>query len=283
MRLKYDPRVRIRPSLLLLPLLWIALFSPGCTVEFGAGPAGDFEPATAGVLTVATEKVPSAGFWLGTPQEPTGGFEYGLALAMADRFDLDRVEVRTVPFEKMIAGDLAGADIGLRQLTPTDERERSLDFSIPYLSAPPAALVRAGRSIPDMKTARDLAWAVPEGTTMVDILRERVRPDATRVGADRGAVVGMVLDGNADAALFDLPVAMALARASGGVLEVAAQFSGDEALAAALPKGSPDLEAVNSAIRSLTSDGTISRLAEKWLGEQLQAGSFAVPGIPLIR
>lgn len=275
--------MNIRPSLLFLPLVWVALFSSGCTVEFGGGPAGDFEPVRRGVLTVATEKVPSAGFWLGTRQEPTGGFEYGLARAMADRFGLDRVEVRTVPFDRMVAGDLAGADIGLRQLTPTGEREENLDFSIPYISAPPAALVRSGRAIPDMKTARELIWAVPEGTTLVDTLRERVRPASTEIGTDRGAVVGMVLDGDADAALFDLPVAMALARASGGVLGVAAQFTGDEALAAALPKGSPNLEAVNSSIRSLTADGTISGLAAEWLGEQLQAGSFAVPGVPLIR
>lgn len=283
MWLKYDPGVSLRPPLLLLPLVWIALFSSGCGVEFGGGPAGDFKPVQSRVLTVATEKVPAAGFWLGTPEHPTGGFEYGLARSMAERFGLDRVEVRTVPFEKMIAGDLGGADLGLRQLTPTDEREENLEFSIPYISAAPAALTRAGRSIPDLKTARDLTWAVPKGTTLVDTLRERVRPETMTIGADRGAVVGMVLDGDADAALFDLPVAMALARASGGVLEVAAQFSGDEALAAALPKGSPNLEAINSAIRSLTSDGTISGLAEEWLGEQLQAGSFAVPGIPLIR
>lgn len=275
--------MRIRPSFLLLSLVLASLSLTGCVIEFGGSPAGDLTTARPGTLTVATEKVPSAGFWLGTPEHPTGGFEYELARALAGHFGIDRVEVRTVPFGKMTAGDLAGADIGLRQLTPTPEREENLNFSIPYLSAPPAALTRPGTRIPDLKTAQELAWAVPGGTTLVDTLKDRVRPDRVRVGPDRGAVVGMVLDGQADAALFDLPVAMALARASGGVLEVAAQFRGDEALAAALPKDTDDLEAVNSAIRSLTSDGTISELAETWLGEPLQAGSFAVPGVPLIR
>lgn len=275
--------MRVRPVLVLLLLVATGLSLASCRTEIGNGPAGEFDPVTPGVLTVATEKVPAAGFWLGTKDDPTGGFEYGLAEAMADRFGLDRVEVRTVPFERMIEGDLAGADLGLRELTPTGEREEHLDFSIPYISAPPAALVRAGSEIRDLKAARELTWAVPRGTTLVETLEEVVRPEERVIGPDRAAVVGMVLDRTAGAALFDLPVALALAQASGGELEVAAQFNGDEALSAALPAGSSNLEAVNSAIRALASDGTISDLAEEWLGTSLQSGSFTVPDIPLIR
>lgn len=275
--------MRVRPVLVLLLLVATGLSLASCRIEIGNGPAGEFDPVTPGVLTVATEKVPAAGFWLGTKDDPTGGFEYGLAEALADRFGLDRIEIRTVPFERMIEGDLAGADLGLRELTPTGEREEHLDFSIPYISAPPAALVRAGSEIRDLKAARELTWAVPRGTTLVETLEEVVRPEERVIGPDRAAVVGMVLDRTAGAALFDLPVALALAQASGGELEVAAQFNGDEALSAALPAGSSNLEAVNSAIRALASDGTISDLAEEWLGTGLQSGSFTVPDIPLIR
>lgn len=269
--------------LVLLLLAVAGLSVASCRVEIGNGPAGEFEPVTPGVLTVATEKVPSPGFWLGTKRHPTGGFEFGLAEALADRFGLDRIEIRTVRFAKMIEGDLAGADIGLRELTPTSEREENLDFSIPYISAPPGALVKAGETIPDLKTARELVWAVPRGTTLVGTLEKVVRPEETRIGLNRMMVVNMVRTGKADAAFFDLPVALALAQASGGELEVAAQFHGDEALAAALPEGSANVEAVNSAIRAFGADDTLSRLAEKWLGTSLKSGSFAVPGIPLIR
>ncbi len=275
--------MRLRIVLALVAFACAGMALGACRVEIGDGPAGEFKPETPGVLTVATEKVPSAGFWLGTAEDPTGGFEYGLAEALADRFGLDRIEIRTVPFERMIEGDLAGADIGLRELTPTGERERNLDFSIPYISAPPAALVRAGEEIPDLKTARELSWAVPRGTTLVDTLERTVRPDETTVAADRESTVEAVRKGEADAAFFDLPVALALARDSAGELEVAAQFNGDEALSAALPKGTSNLEAVNAAIRRLAADGTISDLAEEWLGTRLQSSSFTVPDIPLIR
>lgn len=271
-----------RPTALLLLCVVAVLSQAGCTVEFGGGPTGEFTPVKPGVLTVATEKVPMTGFWLGTKERPTGGFEYGLAQAIAGQLGLDRVEIRTVPFGKMIAGDLGGADLGLRQLTPTPEREQNLDFSIPYISAPPAALVLGGTGIPDMKTAKELTWVVPESTTLVGTLEDLVDPDRMFEKPDRAAVVHAVVDGEADAALFDLPVALALAQASAGELEVAAQFNSQETFAAALPAGSSNLEAVNSAIRSLASDGTLSDLAEQWLGVSLQSDSFSVPGIPLV-
>ena len=275
--------MRVPRLLVLLSLCLAGTLLVACRVEIGNGPAGEFEPATPGTLTVATERVPAAGFWLGTVAAPTGGFEYGLAAALADRFGLDRVEIRTVPFERMTAGDLAGADLGLRQLTPTAEREENLDFSVPYISAPPAALVRAGTEIRDLKTARELSWTTFRGTTLVDSLADAVGPEESVIAPTQEEAVELVRSGEVDAALLDLPVALALAEDSGGELEVAAQFAGDEALAVALPEGSPNREAVDSAIRSLTADGTISDLAEEWLGVSLPTTSFSVPGIRLIR
>jgi len=44
-------------------------------------------------------------------------------------------------------------------------------------------------------------------------------------------------------------------------------------LAAALPKGSGNVEAVDSALRALSADGTIERLAEEWLHTDVSEGS----------
>src|SRR5689334_23480466 len=104
----------------------------------GSAAGSSFEPMKPGVLTVATAFLPAPGFWQGRP--PTAGFEAGLAAALAHRLGLHRVDVVQVPFGQIVRGKLGGADIALSQLTPTGEREKSVDFTTSYLDAPPGVL-----------------------------------------------------------------------------------------------------------------------------------------------
>jgi ABC-type amino acid transport substrate-binding protein len=84
---------------------------------------------------------------------------------------------------------------------------------------------------------------------------------------DRAEALRVLRAGNADALLLDLPVALGLARSEPRLFHVLGQLNGDEDLAAALPKGSSNLEIVDSSIRALVADGTVDRLASHWLGE----------------
>jgi len=229
--------------------------------------AGRFRPAQPGTLTVATSEIPAAGFWEGTPSRPTGGFEWGLANSLAERFGLHRVQAVTVPFVKLVGGDLGGADLGLSELTATSVRERVLSFSVPYLPASPAVLVPKGVAVPDLAAARKLSWSVRASTTLEKFLGEVVRPDSpTLAMATRDESVRLLESGQVGAVLLDLPVATALANDSHGRLEVAAQFDTDDDLSAALPKGSANLQAVDSALRAFEADGTIDKLARDTLG-----------------
>jgi polar amino acid transport system substrate-binding protein len=249
----------------LAALVAVVAAAGGCGDD-GAGSAGPFTPATEGALTVATSDLPVPGFWTGPADRPTGGFEHGLAGALADHLGLDDVTVVEVPFDDLVDGDLGGADLALAQLTPTAERDRHLDFTDAYLRAPPGVLVRAGTEVPDVHAARRLSWAVQDATTLEDALEDQVRPqDAPdRVGS-LATLVALVGEGAVDAALVDLPTGLSAAAGSGGELAVAAQLPGDEVLAAAVPDGSDDLQAVDSALRALAADGTLDGLADRWL------------------
>src|SRR5690348_1885457 len=98
-----------------------ALVCSGCALYLNAaGPP--FKPVEPNVLTVATAFLPASGFWQGSP--PTGGFEAGLATALAHKLGLHRLAVVQVPFASLVSGHLHGADIALSQLTPTAQRER---------------------------------------------------------------------------------------------------------------------------------------------------------------
>jgi ABC-type amino acid transport substrate-binding protein len=231
--------------------------------------AGEFTPARPGVLTVATSVVPSPGFWEGTPAHPTGGFEYELARAMAARFGLDRVAVKIVHFHRLVRGHLGGADLAIDLLTPTSEREEALDFSGPSLSAAPTVQVRAGTGVPDLKTAQELRWGAIQATTFVEAIERQIVPEGEPVLYDgQQEVVAALERGGIDATLLDLPLAVAIANRSAGRLEVVAQLPAKEALAVGLPLGSPNRQAVDSAIRALTADATVEGLLEEWVGSE---------------
>jgi polar amino acid transport system substrate-binding protein len=239
----------------------------------GGAAAGQFTPRTPGTLTVATAQIPDPGFWSGTPRQPTGGFEYGLARALAARFGLATVKVTVVPFARLVAGDLGGADLALSDITVTTERARHVDFSASYLTAPPSILVRPGTQVSDVDAAQSLHWAAQSGTTLQSALEETIRPSGTPliVHHQREALAAL-RSGKVDAVMLDLPVALAYARQSPKTYAVAAQLPSEDVLAAALPKGSENLEAVDSAMRAFSADGTIERLGREWLDTELQEG-----------
>ena len=162
---------------------------------------------------------------------------------------------------------LGGADLGIDLITPTSEREEHLEFSTPYLKSAPTVLVRAGTEVPDLKTAQELRWGAIQSTTFVETIEDSIVPESEPVLFDgQQEVVAALEEGKIEATLLDLPLAVAIAERSAGQLEAVAQLPDAEALAVALPKGSSNRQAVDSAIRALTSDGTIESLLEEWVG-----------------
>jgi ABC-type amino acid transport substrate-binding protein len=83
--------------------------------------------------------------------------------------------------------------------------------------------------------------------------------------------------GAVDATLFDLPLAVSLADHSRGRIEAVAQLPKPEEIAVALPRGSDNVEAVDSAIRAFTADGTIHDLLERWVGSDAANAEHALP------
>lgn len=241
----------------------VVLLVSGCG---GKGAAGSsFESEQPGVLTVATAFLPAPGFWMGRP--PTDGFEAEFALALAKELGLDRVHVVQVPFGQIIRGQLDGADLALSQLTPTEERERSVDFSAPYLTAPPGVLARREVDAADVHDLRELQWVVSRLSTLTPVVMDQIRPIRTPIEVeDRTQALEVLRTGGAKALMLDLPVALGLAHEEPSLFHVLGQLDGQADLAAALPNGSHNLEVVDSAIRALQAEGTVDRLVSRWLG-----------------
>jgi polar amino acid transport system substrate-binding protein len=274
------PRAAARPIALAL-LAALALALAGCA-NAGKGAGGTFTPRTPDTLTVATAQIPDPGFWAGTVAQPSGGFEYALAQQLAMRFGLAKVKLVQVPFHELVRGHLAGADLALSDITITDARAEYLDFSTAYLKAPPAIVVRPGTEVPDVNAARDLHWSVQHDTTLKEALEKQIEPTTnTLVFEHQNEVLAALADGRADAVLLDLPVALAYARESPRKYAVAAQLPSEAELGAALPSGSDNVEAVDSAIRALKAEGEIDRLAHRWLHADIEEGN--AEDVPVLR
>ncbi len=245
-------------------LVVLVLGGAGCSDTKGAATAS-FVPAADGVLTVAAA-LPAPGFWDGdTPASVAGGFEHDLAEALAGELDLE-LEVVDVPFDRIVAGDLGGADLAMAQITVTDERSDRLTFSAPYHEVDAAVLALAGTEVPDLFEARQLRWAALTGSTQADLLDDVVRPDdEVLLVADEVAAAAAVLAGEVDAALVDAPSALVAAGADDR-LEAVARFETDEryGIAVAGTGGDADRnrEAVDVALRRLRSDGTLDDLVD---------------------
>jgi polar amino acid transport system substrate-binding protein len=275
---------RHRPAaraVLAVVLAALSLAALGCA-DAGNGAGGSFAPRTPDTLTVATAQIPDPGFWTGTFAHPTGGFEYALARALASRFGLSKVKVVQVSFHDLVRGELGGADLALSDITITEAREQHVDFSTPYLKAPPAIVVRPGTEVADVNAARDLRWAVQHDTTLKEALEKQIEPTTkTLVFEHQSQKMAALEDGRVQAVLLDLPVALAYARRSPRKFSVVAQLPSEAVLGAALPSGSDNTEAVDSALRGLKSEGEIDRLGHRWLDAGIEEGG--AEDVPVLR
>lgn len=260
--------------------LALTLAAAACGTHSSSPAAGTFTPRVRGVLTVATSVVPSPGFWEGTANDPTGGLEYELARDLAHRFGLRSMRIVLVHFHRIVSGQLGGADLALDLITPTSERERVLDFSSPYLDAAPTVVVRSGTTVPDLDSAQRLRWGAVRATTFVDIIADSIAPDGpTTIYDNTDEMLAALEGGKIDAVLLDMPLAVATAEGSHGRLQAVARLPTHETIAAALPKGSNNTEAVDSAMRAFTADGTLHHLLATWVGS---AAADAESSIPLL-
>ena len=274
------PRLIARGWFASLAVLLVA----ACGDRSSSPAAGTFTPSRPGVLTVVTSDLPSPGFWNGSPGHITGGFEYELARDLAERFHLKSVQVRVSSFRRIVAGHLDGADLALDLITPTPERAQHLTFSSPYLDAAATVVAGAGTAVPDLATAQTLRWGAVRGTTFVGVIDDLIAPDAPeQLFDDTTAMLAALASGRIDAVLLDMPFAVATANQSGGRLSAVAQLPDEETIAAALPKGSSNEQAVDSAFRAFTADGTLNDLVRVWIGPKAADAEKAIPVIRTTR
>ena len=232
-------------------------------------------PVKAGTLTVETT-LPAQGWWNGTtPQSIKSGYEYCMAANIANAAGLTAVDVKNVSFAQLVAGHTTDFDIALAEISITPERAKVVDFSEPYFDSNVGVLVKSDSDVSEsnITTKKDAAYA---GTTSVDFLKNDLKVTPTIFPNSQTLYQG-VISGQVDAAFLDTAIVLAEAKASNGTLKVVGQYSTGEKYGAIYPKGSANEDALNQAITTMKSDGTLDQLSKDYLGPAFGGDPSAVP------
>jgi polar amino acid transport system substrate-binding protein len=247
----------------------------------GVAAVGAATPPTTlapGQLTVGVD-LPSEGFQVGVVKGSevvyAQGLEIDLARALAVELGLTRTTFLQSRFDRLFSAGAKPWDLALAEITITDERRRTIDFSRPYMSVDQGVLTaQALRNVPTtIAGLRPLRLCALRKSTGATVAQQTIAP--TKPVLLVGNVSTLMLDlqtGRCDAVVYDAPALGTLkARAPlrygpfAGVVETGEQYG------IALPRGSALLGPVNRALRALAADGTIARLQRKWLTTDVES------------
>ncbi|MGZ2487176.1 polar amino acid transport system substrate-binding protein [Rhizobium pisi] len=235
-----------------------------------------FKTAQADELTVVTN-LPSPGWWNGdTVETIADGYEYCFAANIAHRAGYDKVKVVNVPFDAIVAGRVKDFDLALAQISITDARKKVVDFSIPYFSSDIGVVVKKGTKL-NSTSIKQMRVGVKQATTGAQFISDKIKPASVKVFPDSAGLFAALMAGQIDAAVHDTSIVLGQAAESQGKLEVAGQYSTGESYGAIYPKESSNGASIDKIVETLEKDGTLKKLASKYLSEAWGIDPTSIP------
>lgn len=234
-------------------------------------------PAIPGQLTYETN-LPAPGWNNGdTPETIKEGYEYCLAANVAWRLGLDKVVIKNVDFDALVAGQTKDFDIALSQISITDKRKEVVQFSVPYFDSDVGVLTKKGKKVEsgDMKGLR---IGVQQGTTGADFIAEQVKPKtAAKVFPDTPAMFTALMANQIDVAITDTAIVVPQAATSGGKQVVVGQYKTGEQYGALFPKGSASAATIDKILAELVAEGVTKKLEAKYLSGDMSKIPYFKP------
>ena len=178
-------------------------------------------------------------------------------------------ELVNIAFDQLYAPGAKDFDLGVSEITITEEREQAVDFSEPYFEANQGILVKADSQYANATTTdaiRDAKFGAEAGTTGLDYLENQVKPSQQVDQFDTTDVTAQALKaGSIDIQVIDVPIALGIVDQSKDVeLKVIGQFVTNEEYGLAMEEGSDLKSCVDDAITAVKGDGTLDTLQEKY-------------------
>ncbi|MEL7106416.1 MAG: ABC transporter substrate-binding protein [Pseudomonadota bacterium] len=256
------------------------------TAAFAGGHCAAGKTLTEGKLTIATGNPAYYPWVMDDAPESGNGFEAAVAYAVAEEMGFapqDVVWVRA-GFDESIQPGAKNFDFNMQQFSITEERDKMVDFSLPYYSSAMAVLTRQGvvdgGVTPTLDSLKGLIWGADANTTAVPMLQGLIGPERDPLlYNDNTDVVEAMKANQIDAALFDLPTALFLSAVTLDDGVVLGQFPADRSdnpdqFGLLMEDGTALKECVDAAIMALTEAGTLAAIEAEWLAD--------ATGVPVI-
>jgi len=248
-------------------MLALGVLSLSAAVVFSEDDLGKIK--SAGVLRIASEGTYSP-FTYHDASGTLVGFDVEIGQEIARRLGV-KAEFTEGKWDGLIAGlDANRYDAVINEVSITDARKAKYDFSIPYLVAKAALIVRADdtrfASFSDLRGKKS-AQTISSNWAQV------VRDNGGIVVGDDGfnQSIDLLLAGRVDATVNDnLSYLDFKSKKPGAKIKVAATQGGADAVGAIVRKGNPELvAAINDALSGALADGAIGAISKKYFGEDI--------------
>ena len=177
------------------------------------------------------------------------------------------VEFVDMPFKSLMAAIQAGQiDFCSGGMAPTEEREKTLDFSEIFFYPRNAIVYRAEDDYPDLDSLQGKTVAYVFGTNYQQVA-ERI-PDVNAVGIQGSpACIEEVKSKRADACIIDGAGASEFLK-NNDTLKMSLLDKTDDCFAIGFPKESPYYETFNNTLKEMMDDGELNKIIAEHLSEQ---------------
>lgn len=255
----------------------MAIFAAGCGSKTTPTTAPTTAPSATIAMSASLKKIKDSGkLVLGTSADYPP-FEFHASIDGKDTivgFDIDvakeiakdlgvTLEIKDLKFDGLLAAlDQGSVDIVIAGLSPTEERAKSVDFSIQYYSAEQAVVVRGADkgTLTTLESLKGKTIAAQKGTIQEDAAKAVEGATVLSLGKISDLILALKSN-RADAAIIEVPVAESNVKENTDLVISSIVIKNEgEGKVAAVKKGSADLVAeVNKTLERILADGTFEK------------------------
>jgi polar amino acid transport system substrate-binding protein len=206
-----------------------------------------------------------------TVDEATGqivGFDVDVMNAICERINC-KAEFVTTAWDGIFAAlQQSQFDMVVSGVSITEERDKEMDFSDPYIVVSQAILLRVADkalTIEDFKKGRKLG--AQTATTNAQLGEELVGRENLNLYDTFAAAVAALKNGDVDGVIIDGTSAVAYEQEFAGELIVGITGLQSDPLGLVFREGDPLRDAFNEGLKAIKDDGTLDKLVGKYWGK----------------